>query len=192
MSPILSAQQIAEAFPEMKPYIDEFRDWSPAIYFDTNRLPAAAIGRTEFYNAQQQIAVCNLERINEVTYRFIILGWAWQAVHGLASPTIADTLVIFEECEMELQVDGDNKPSWPNFCVPGGGGINAEFAQTNAAQVQTASNGLGNEYRKFYNPIVIDPMQSFRVLLNSSGVTALGAATDVRISLIGIEARRPN
>lgn len=195
VSPLMSPERIAQLYPNIGGYIREYRDWAPVIRYDTNTLAAAVIPATQFFDSPPLVSICNLERQNEVPYRTIILGWSWQVVYSAvagAAPTIADALVIFEECEMELEKDNSNYPSWPTFAVPGGGGINAESAPIAAgAATQNVSNGLGNSWRLFYQPIVIDIEQTFRVWLRSSAVTALGAQTDVTIGLIGIEARRP-
>ncbi len=195
ISPIMSPQRIMELYPDIAGYIREYRDWAPVIRYDTNTLAAAVIPATQFFDSPPIVSVCNLERQNEVPYRTIVLGWTWQVVYSAvagAAPTIADALVIFEECELELEKDGSNYPSWPTFAVPGGGGVNAVSAPIAAgAATQNVSNGLGNSWRYFYQPIVIDIEQTFRVFLRSSAVTALGAQTDVTIGLVGIEARRP-
>jgi len=193
----MSTQRLAEMYPELRGYIEDFVDWAPVVLFDTNALGAAAIpDNTQFFNAAPANAICNLDRVNEVNYRTIVLGWSYQVITitGLAPthPTIADALVFFEECELELVIDGDNKPSWPACAVPGGGGINWEQANIAAgAATSHASNGLGNQWRYFLQPYVIEPKQTFAVFLRSLAATPLVVATDCRICLVGIEARRP-
>lgn len=178
-------------YAETRPFFEKYgyRDVVPFQYFDTNALAAAAIPATEFFNAAPPAyAVSNLEQANELPYPAIILAIGLQTFGPAA--TVLDQLLVFQHCEIEFEKDNRKWPSFPVCAVPGGGGLNVAIKSLEpAGPDQSATQGLGNSFRRLHSPIAVEPDQVIRAWLYSDG-TALNQIVRTRIILEGFEARR--
>lgn len=184
--PIMSSRRIAEMYPNVAPMVAGIKDWAPVVRYDTNTIAAGVIPQSiEFFNALPAFAVSNLEKQNEVPYRTIFLGFSF-ATFG----TISDTLLVFENSELEIEKDNRTQPSWPVCAIPSGGGVNAEISTTVAAPLESATFGMDNAWRMLMQPFAIDQDQSFRVWQRTAPAITVVADTYVRVGLLGIEARR--
>lgn len=201
MPRISTAGHIAELYPETKGFIREYVDWSPSVRFDTLLINAAGVAIAngqQMFNVAARVnlpAVCNLERAGEVPYPMLIIGWSWQLIYDPAAgvaPNIADALIALDNLEFVFIKDQREYPSWPATAVPGAGGINAMESNNAAASPSNVSNGQSNNWRMLYNPIAIDIKQNFSLLVRSRAVGAPVVALNMRFSLLGLEARRPN
>lgn len=183
---MLSARRIAQMYKETRPFFKKhgFKDAVPAQFFDTNELAAAAIPATEFFDRGPGNAICNLEQPNEFPNPVLVLAMGLQ-VFG----TIADVITVSQHTEVEFEKDQRKWTSYPSCAVPGGGGVNAAISTTVAAITQSATQGLGNSFRRFKTPIAVEQKQAFRCWMQSDG-TAVAAITGVRIVLECIEIRR--
>lgn len=175
-------------FKETRAFFEKygFRDIVPVQWFDTNDIAIGAMpGQLEFFNAAPAFAISNLEEPNRLPYPTIIMALGVQTFG-----TIADSLVVFEGAEITFEKDQKQTPSMPVCAVPGGGGINADGSQTNAAVgIEVVTNGLGNSFRNLQAPIAVEPGQNIRAWLLTNAA-AVAAATGVRVILEGFMARR--
>lgn len=189
---IITPAAIAQMYSDFAPYIKGVKDWAPVELFDTNTLGAAVIPQTQFFNAARGRGVCNLETQNKVPNYTIVFALSVD-FFCTGAAAIADAIIIRDECEIEIEIDDKKIPSIPLCCINSGSGLNSAVSQTNAGAGgrQAVSNGVSNAMFTFRQPFAIDPKQSFRGWLQSVGATALTTATPFRLTLKGIEARRP-
>ena len=166
-------------------FLSSYKNWRDCYKYHSVDLAAAAMpAEQQYFNVARAFGVCNLEKINQVSYPTLITKIGVQ-MFG----TPVDLSAVSNHTEVVIQKDNRSYASLPTNNLPGGGimididvGIAAGVAQAMAA------HGHSDDLLLLDTPIMISPDQNFRVLLRSD-LTVLGAITTVMIILGGLEAR---